>query len=366
MRSPIQSLGGALALSLCALLGGAEPAVAQDDGPSVRTLMRQFRNTRGLWEERDAAARELVAKGPDAARQLASATSTEFHRRNKKWVQAHKSYLSLFQREATRAGMERMRSAPAGEVEKQREQLLKYSRSSGLTKDQVKRYCDEALFALEDLLQVSAARLIDEDEKLREAQGTLLDEAMDLEWLAEVWDLAVVFAPEVEIAKLEACAFGGEVYKSLRETEDLMALSGVATEARDKGVLADNQALAPELLPEEYKGLFELNRIRILAGIGALKIDAKLCLAGRDHSKDMVEHDFFSHTSPLPGKRSPGDRARLAGTSGGGENIAAGQETGGGAIRAWWYSPGHHRNMMGGYGRVGLGQHEDHWTQMFG
>ncbi|MCH2105008.1 MAG: CAP domain-containing protein [Planctomycetes bacterium] len=366
MRSPLKKLVSAALLALCVLSATAEPAVAQDDGPSVRTLMRQFRNARGLWEERDAAARELVTKGPDAARQLASAASTEFHRRHKKWVQAHKSYLSLYQREATRVGTERLRSAPAGEVEKQREKLLKYSRSSSLTKDQVKRYCDEALFALEGLLQVSAAGLLDESERLREEQGGLLDEAMDLEWLAEVWDLAVVFAPEAEIAKLEACAFGREIYKELRETEELMALSGVATEARDKSVLADNQAIAGELLPEEYKGLFELNRIRILAGIGALKIDAKLCLAGRDHSKDMVEHDFFSHTSPLPGKRSPGDRARLAGTSGGGENIAAGQETGGGAIRAWWYSPGHHRNMMGGYGRVGLGQYEDHWTQMFG
>jgi len=366
MRSPLNKLLGASLLALCVISGSVATGAAQDDGPSVRTLMRQFRNARGLWEERDAAARELVTKGPDAARQLASAASTEFHRRHKKWVQAHKSYLDLYQREATRVGVERMRNAPAGEVERQREKLLKYSRSRGLTKDQVKRYCDEALFALEELLQVSAAGLLDESERLRDEQGALLDEAMDLEWLAEVWDLAVVFAPEAEIAKLEACVFGRGIYKELRAAEELMALSGIATEARDKGVLADNQAIAGELLAEEYKGLFELNRIRILAGIGALKIDAKLCLAGRDHSKDMVEHDFFSHTSPLPGKRSPGDRARLAGTSGGGENIAAGQETGGGAIRAWWYSPGHHRNMMGGYDRVGLGQHEDHWTQMFG
>jgi len=353
-------------LVLCVLFVAGGFSHAQDDGPSVRTLMRQFRSTRVLWEERDAAARELVSKGPDAARQLASAVTTEFHRRHKKWVQAHTSYLSLFEREASRAGMERLRSAPAGEVEAQRAKLLRYSRSRGLTKEQVKGPCDAALFQLEELLQVSAAALFVEDEKLRNAQGDLLDEAMDLEWLAEVWDLAVVFAPEAEIKKLETCVFGGEVYKSLREAEEFMALAGIATEARDKGILADNQAVVGELRPEEYKGLFDLNRVRVLAGIGALKIDVKLCNAGRDHSKDMVEHDFFSHTSPIPGKRSVGDRARLAGTSGGAENIAAGQESGKGAIRAWWYSPGHHRNMMGGASRVGLGQHEDHWTQMFG
>jgi hypothetical protein len=366
MSRPLYISRRGLLLALFALPALSGAAFGQDDGPSVRTLMRQFRNTRSLWEERDAAARELVTNGPDAARQLASAVSTEFHRRNKKWVQAHSSYLSLFQREATRMGVERLRSAPSGEVEAQRAKLLKYSRSSGLTKAQVKGPCDDALFRLEELLQVSSASLIEENEKLREAQGELLDEAMDLEWLAEVWDLAGVFAPESEFAKLEACVFGGEIYKSLREAEEFMALAGIATESRDKGVLADNQSVAAELRPEEFKGLFELNRIRILAGIGAFKIDVKLCTAGRGHSKDMVEHEFFDHTSPLPGKRSPGDRARLAGTSGGGENIAAGQDSGKGAIRAWWYSPGHHRNMMGGYARVGLGQHEDHWTQMFG
>jgi len=347
-------------MSLCA------PAAGQDDAGSVRALMRTFRSQRASWEERDAAARELMTKSPDAARQLASATSTEFHRRHKKWEQDHRSYLSFFEREATRVGGERLRSAPAGEVEAQREKLLRYSRSAGLTKTQVKRSCDAALARLEELLQVSPSDLIEGSEKLRDAQGDLLDEAMDLEWLAEIWGLAATFAPENEIRRLEACAFSAEVYKRLRETEGFMALAGLATGARDKGVLADNQAVAEQLLPGEFKGLFELNRIRILAGIGALKIDVKLCNAARDHSKDMVELDFFSHTSPVPGKRSVGDRARLAGTSGGAENIAAGQETGGGAIRAWWYSPGHHRNMMGGASRVGLGQHEDHWTQMFG
>ena len=356
----------ALALAGLAVLALHAPAFGQDEGPSVRTLMRQFRSTRALWEERDAAARELVTKGPEAARQLASAVSTEFRQRHKKWALAHSNYLKVFEREAARAGAERLRAAPEGEVEAQREKLLRYSRSSGLSKAQVKGPCDSALHRLEELLQVSAARLIDEDEKLRDAQGDLLDEAMDLEWLAEIWDMAVMFAPEPETRRLEACVFSAQIYKDLREAEELMALAGVATEVRDKETLVANQALAGELLPEEFKGLLELNRIRILAGIGALQIDEKLCRAARDHSKDMVEHGFFSHTSPVPGKRSFVDRARLAGTSAGGENIAAGQKTGGGAIRAWWYSPGHHRNMMGRSRRVGLGQHEDHWTQMLG
>ena len=353
-------LAGLAALALCV------PASAQGDGASVRALMRTFRSHGSLWEERDAAARELVMMGPEAARQLASAVSTEFRQRHTKWTKAHGEYLRSFEREATRVGMERLRAAPAGEVERQRAKLLGYSRSSELTKAQVKGPCDAALHRLEKLLQVSTAILIEGHERLFEQQGELLDEAMDLEWLAEVWDLAVLFAPEAELERLDACVFSSRIYRDLREAERLMTLAGVATEQRDKETLVANQALAHELQPEEFKGLLELNRIRILAGIGALRIDLKLCEAARGHSQDMVVHGFFSHTSPVSGKTSFGDRARLAGTSARGENIAAGQKKGMGAIRAWWYSPGHHRNMMGGSSRVGLGQDAEHWTQLLG
>jgi uncharacterized protein YkwD len=32
----------------------------------------------------------------------------------------------------------------------------------------------------------------------------------------------------------------------------------------------------------------------------------------------------------------------------------------------WWHSPGHLKNMMGSHGRVGLGNFQKTWTQMFG
>jgi uncharacterized protein YkwD len=80
----------------------------------------------------------------------------------------------------------------------------------------------------------------------------------------------------------------------------------------------------------------------------------------------MKRLGFFSHESPVPGKRTPGDRAALAGTSASAENIAAGQSKGVDAIGAWYYSPGHHKNMFGGHARVGLGHSDTLWTQMFG
>jgi uncharacterized protein YkwD len=80
----------------------------------------------------------------------------------------------------------------------------------------------------------------------------------------------------------------------------------------------------------------------------------------------MQRLGFFAHESPVEGKRTPGDRAAKAGTSGGAENIARGQRTAKSANQAWWYSPGHHKNMLGGHARIGLGRKDDFWTQMFG
>lgn len=133
--------------------------------------------------------------------------------------------------------------------------------------------------------------------------------------------------------------------------------------------LKKNAELAEkEELPEaEARGLRELNEMRLLVGLSALVIDPKLCEAARGHSRDMQEHNFFSHTSPLKGKETPSKRAAEAGTSGGGENIYMGSTRPEDANRGWFFSPGHHKNMFrGNYRRVGLGNHGRHWTQMFG
>ncbi len=131
-----------------------------------------------------------------------------------------------------------------------------------------------------------------------------------------------------------------------------------------RAVLRRNAALAEEIEPAEAKGIAQLNHWRILLGLDPLIIDPKLCEAARDHSKDMAEQGFFSHTNPDPEKSTPSARARRFGTSASGENIAiaAGAEA---ANRSWFGSPGHHRNMFGNYSVVGLGGQGRHWTQNF-
>ncbi len=148
----------------------------------------------------------------------------------------------------------------------------------------------------------------------------------------------------------------------------------VATEASDlprKGlrVLEDNRRIAAkDEVPEaEARGVEEANLWRLLVGLEALELDPKLCEAARDHSKDMAEKGFFAHESPVPGKRTPWDRAKNFRTTASGENIYMGSSDPASANKAWFFSPGHHKNMFGaGHARIGLGCHGDHWTQMFG
>lgn len=148
----------------------------------------------------------------------------------------------------------------------------------------------------------------------------------------------------------------------------------IATEASDLPrdglrVLEKNRKIAEDdEVPEaEARGIEEANLWRLLVGLNALELDPKLCDAARDHSKDMAEQGFFAHDSPVPGKRTPWDRAKNFGTTASGENIYAGSANPSGANKGWFFSPGHHKNMFGGgHRRIGLGNHDRHWTQLFG
>ena len=130
----------------------------------------------------------------------------------------------------------------------------------------------------------------------------------------------------------------------------------------------NDEIAAKSKIPKgEREGIREVNEWRMLLGLSALIIDPKLCDASRGHSEDMNKHNFFAHMSPVPGKRTPGDRAAKAGTSWSGENIYVGSQKPAAANRGWFYSPGHHKNMFrASHKKIGVGQYERHWTQMFG
>lgn len=162
--------------------------------------------------------------------------------------------------------------------------------------------------------------------------------------------------PEKESAQARAA----ELFRSLDEATLLQAVP-----PKDQKIMMENAAARSEVPDLEYRHAWRVNLYRLLLGKGALKLNPKLCDASREHCADMIEHKFFAHESPLPGKRTPGDRARKHGTSARGENIYLGSENPDDAFWAWFDSLGHHRNMVGDYAAFGAGNVKRHWTQMY-
>jgi uncharacterized protein YkwD len=106
-----------------------------------------------------------------------------------------------------------------------------------------------------------------------------------------------------------------------------------------------------------------INAERGSHGLRALRVDPRLALAARRHSRDMVRHRYFAHRAP-----SGSDPAQRIGQTGYlsdalpwlvGETLAWG--TGGGAsphgiVLAWMHSPPHRRILLRGrYRELGLG-----------
>jgi hypothetical protein len=132
-------------------------------------------------------------------------------------------------------------------------------------------------------------------------------------------------------------------------------------------ILAENRAHAAKYPGDLRIGMDEVNAIRMVCGLRPLAYDLKLCSAAVEHSKDMESQNYFSHEAPSSDKKTPWDRAKLAGTTASGENIYKGGGDAHGAIKGWFLSPGHHKNMLSkSANRQGLGRSGELWTQMFG
>lgn len=89
--------------------------------------------------------------------------------------------------------------------------------------------------------------------------------------------------------------------------------------------------------------------------------------AAYDHSKDMFQNNYFSHTGS-DGSGS-GERISNAGYNWKyyGENIAEGYKTEQEVVNGWLSSPGHCRNIMNkNFREMGVARAGDYWSQEFG
>ncbi len=113
-----------------------------------------------------------------------------------------------------------------------------------------------------------------------------------------------------------------------------------------------------------------LNDQRAIMGLSPLLLEQQLSAAAWGHSNDMRTGGFFSHTSPVPGKRTPADRARKAKFTGRwtGENIFMGSPSYTSAYNGWFGSDGHRFIMFtrGNSNVLGVGVDGGYWTMMTG
>ncbi|HAL16299.1 MAG TPA: CAP domain-containing protein [Anaerolineaceae bacterium] len=124
-----------------------------------------------------------------------------------------------------------------------------------------------------------------------------------------------------------------------------------------------------------------VNIERVNAGLPPLKRNDQLDLAVRDHTRDLVEDDYFAHDTmdwvdgTLTSVCGPFTRMNLyyTGWSNAGENLAAGYSTPEAVVQGWMASTGHRDNILNPkFKEIGVGYYQGaskytyYWGQDFG
>lgn len=118
----------------------------------------------------------------------------------------------------------------------------------------------------------------------------------------------------------------------------------------------NNTSTTSTKMTNDEKEVFDLiNKQRTQNGLSSLKENSELQRVARIKAQDMVNNNYFSHTSPTYG--SPFDMMKSFKISynTAGENIA-GNSSNSSAVTAWMNSPGHRANILNGsFNQTGIG-----------
>lgn len=109
--------------------------------------------------------------------------------------------------------------------------------------------------------------------------------------------------------------------------------------------VGEKETTTSTLTKDELEVFNLINEQRTKNGLSALKIDDDLQNVARIKAKDMVDNNYFSHTSPTYG--SPFEMMKDFGVNykSAGENIA-GNSKNTSAVTAWMNSEGHRKNIL--------------------
>lgn len=145
-------------------------------------------------------------------------------------------------------------------------------------------------------------------------------------------------------------------------------LAHLWTHMRNQRIQSWNESQKNLMSIGEWDNLVAVNSYRQALGLRPYEVDHRLLQAARQHSKEMADKGYFSHSSPTKGQESHTRRMANAGyRSGYSENIANGARSGDMAFWMWFNSPPHHKNMVNAQcTQMGVGQWGELWTQVFG
>lgn len=363
-----------LLLLLPALLVLQEPA-SSPPAPTLGELMRRLRSPDSDWLAREEVVDLLIEHhGAEGAKQAARYALERLADDRERWERSRERYLKHFDKAAPLSVAALGVKKADEEIAQLRAESLSVTAREPLLKEDIVAEIDPRLARLGELLLVNPGQVLASDAKLEAERLALVFELDGLRDWHALWQRSadgwIRLDPDAAGAgagpKRDPPADPDPLQDEVDLAEEWSSILATPMTDRDRAVLIRNRELSAEFRPEEYTGILFHNQIRLQLGLHAQAADPKLCAAGRDHSTDMKTLGFFAHESPVAGKKSPGDRAARFGTSAGAENIAMGMKASREAIMAWWHSPGHHKNMLGGAERMGLGHFESYWTEMFG
>ena len=362
-----------VALILFAVGSGTAPATPAGSGDTLSGKQKQAFNK--LFYEfqkapdhktRSRLALDLIRIGPAAARAFRE-------RLFKAWNKDFGTFDKDFRKAALIVARKARKAAGKREPAEARDRVNALRRKPDLSKEEILQQGNRDLARLREIHVPRPEAVL---EAARELAGELTSLRERAEYIGTC-DAALSGEPDEESSskkKRKRRKSGPEAPPFLRpdpkERIELILERGVAyplfKEADADGLLDKNAENAARIDLSEERNVLDLNVIRLVLGLDPLRMDPKLCAAARDHSRDMREKNFFSHTSPVDGKRTPSARASRFGTGASSENIYRGSEKAVMANKAWFESPGHHKNMLrDGASVMGAGRYHQHWTQMF-
>ena len=133
---------------------------------------------------------------------------------------------------------------------------------------------------------------------------------------------------------------------------------------------SSNTTNTSALTADELEVFNLINEQRTKNGLSALKIDSEVQNVARIKAKDMVNNNYFSHTSPTYGSPFEMLNSFKVSYKTAGENIA-GNSSNSAAVTAWMNSSGHKANILNssfnytGVGVVNGSKYGKIYVQMF-